>query len=577
MKTGDLLLAVGALTYAAIKVAEKSRPQGVSSGGGPEPIRYGCTDPFAANWDPQALAYGETGVTQDFWDSFNNQVCEYYNDPSFLDVQVGEQVRTGYDWIYAPSNRKDVCWSPEDPKSVLIRAAEVSHDDQFSNLTPCPAGSYLVGVIDSAAVLRAPEGTFEDGPFSASSAFGESLKKPQDGDIYDGMAFFEYLVEQHDPVGDSFSTLATTPLTSQSFQLYYLYNNLAVMKERFGSMSSGRMRFYEPIYGTPWKIGSADTRNFADFDLDKNGVISTLFGMTATETEGPQLLSWPGLENEYENWGSPVLRNIDVNNDNFVSIFEILMYTGHVMGYAISQVAPWMAGSRFFRAWSEEDFGYLGYNGITCSDTEIYSDEDAENLCFNFRKKDIEYLEGLKEGYDDANLAWNVVDPADSILLRDFYLCFRQNLNARECRRALGDKNYDRALGYHFNSNMQYYQNEETSASNELSPLDAEGTNNVSGTSFMNRYFDDVPKTPLTENSQGTPIGPYRYQEFFNTAGDFSSNPPSMPSDYINAWDGQARLSCPASHPYFVRFCQSDFTLEEGLGGEIPLRTNNEV
>ena len=174
-------------------------------GEGPEPSpgpRFGCTDPFASNWYPQAEFYGSESAG--FGQAPASDVCIYprlngYEAEGYtLGRDLANQDENFEVFDYTQSN---VCYQIAGD-SIVVRHWNGNVDpERIHPLSSCHVDEVMIGVMDRNSVLVDVEGTFEDTEVSTSSYLdtGQSVLKPLDGQAFDREYFFEHLRTKTNP------------------------------------------------------------------------------------------------------------------------------------------------------------------------------------------------------------------------------------------------------------------------------------------------------------------------------------------------------------------------------------------
>ena len=524
--------------------------QGPTSGGGGEVngnLRYGCTDPHALNWDPQANAYGLGGQIDSYTENIGLEVCRYFEDKSGID-EFSESYRAGFDLVYDAYNRRDVCWSAEDPDNVVIRWMQNKDLKYATNpITSCHVGEYFIGAIEAGDILAAPVGTFKDSEYSTGDQFDRSLYRPQDGDKFEARLFAEYLTEQHDPTKSKSmrSRLFTSPDNIDYHGVDSIeYFNDDVMLERVRRLQNGDFTTSDFVYGRPFMVGDARIGTFADLDLDGNAIITSLGYSGPNNETGGISISTPIADptetitpSEME---TPLEQAFDLDRDGMLTFWETALAKGLAYNFFLYYnnqigVSPTNA------AWSVEDLGVLKYDGVACSDEdplEVQKDPRSQVLCFPFSDADLTLLSDRKTRFDEEMLWWSIVDEDSGLALANFNRCVASTGGLMlECLERVPRAAH--AIGL---------------IANAIAPntFSESGEPGILATEIINPYFHD------TFGIFSSPV-PWQFL------------PASLPTDYSSDWDGVASKSCPSSHPHFIRFCHTTQTLPEQVGETIEI------
>lgn len=547
-----ILVAVAvAVVVVEVKASEKRVRGGLTSGGGGEVdpnLRFGCTDPHALNWDPRANAFGTGEVIDSFTENVGvgESICQYFPDTSTIDSAVDESYRAGMDVVLDVYNRRDVCWSPNDPDKVVTRYMSQVDPKAINPITACLEGEFFIGAIEAGDILAAPAGTFMDSPHSARDQFGRSLYRPQNGEFYDYELFFDYLTEQHDPTKAKAiqTTLYPTIAAIDAHAVQSIsYFNDDIMRQRVENLRSGDFVTSDQVYGRPFMVGDPRLGTFADFDLDKNGVITSIgpFGTPMNELGLSSFFMNLGQANQW--FQSELMQSVDLDRDGMISFWEASLSKGWG-NYFYRYFTTGMGAANTTPVWSKEDLGVLSYDGVACSSEDYestYSDpERADVLCFPFNDRDLALMEQAKEDFDDDVPWWAVLDAESGQAWADLQRCAVSTGDILRCSET--QPNGLHALGLMLNS------------------LSGTGASQVDGspvaTPLPNTFF---------HNALGT----------FGSNQVFMNNPPSVPQTYDTAWDGVASKSCPSSHPNFIRFCHTTQTLPNKVGETIEIIEND--
>ena len=666
MKTGQaiLLLAICVVAYIELTREETDRV-----GEGPEPSpgpRFGCTDPFASNWYPQAEFYGSE--SSGFGQAMDTQVCTYprlngYEEAGYIfgrDLASQNQHLEVFD--YAQAN---ACYQIAGDQIVVRHWNGNNNPDRIHPLSSCLVDEVMIGVMDRNSILVDVEGTFPDTEHSTSKYLetGTSVLKPKDGQAFDRSYFFEHLVTKTNPgygpgggnipdvwyVSDSMNASATA-----NYLDYFAFFNDQVMEERAEAASKGQFSEYrDNVYGKLWVIGDPKFGNLIDFDFDKNGLIgrgaspSFELGIAQykhigwNEQQGNGLMfqteDSPGIYVDPALHGVPwltspntgevhfpkpdgsvndLLQQSDLDHDGMVSAYELMLLHGAADNTAFD-VKP--------RLWANEDAGILGYDGVTCSESENVYDDDANTACFPFSEMSKRMLieERLRYANDDTGTQWNWLNEPDIYMKSTnawstFSYCGNLELGTGQYddlfMQAILDALPDPSVNipdFVVGILMNQYCIKRASIVNDV-PEDL-----VSSIILGNIPFKWVPHESTTGQWEGTltieiPKGMPHSGEMISAlvvrtlpqqfyAGDYTTQSQflyaapdrvnSMLEDtadgnYIAGFDHPyafkgdqqiAQTSCPASHPNFVRFCQTAYTKPTRIAETIDIEYSEET
>lgn len=458
-----MLLAACAVVY--LELTKEDDQDRVGEGPEPSPgPRFGCTDPFAKNWDPQAERFGQVGSATSINNAMNGQVCTY--DQRFGEVSSAMDIpglprnRAWHftDWVrgggyydhdsYQDSFMGNVCYD-DTTDEVVIRHWDANRDNPKakSPLMACHDGEIMLGVVEqSHLVLDQREGAFEETEYSTGNwaGLGVSVMVPPDGMRFDRTYYFENMYDETNPPDypgagqlPEYTLMwhtGTNPVGPNAYQLITSGNKRTMQKRGIAAADPANNRGYKDnMYGALWRVGDPRIGTLGDFDLDKDGRIAS-----GSQTGSPHenALLWTsmtmmpnfnasGIQNQngifgYSgeeegirwNWSTP--EQWAAGPDEFDEPYV------HLMGFDLDKddrYSFWEAAhvarahstaGRAFgietpgaRVWFPYQYGMLGYDGAACADREEI--DMAQVACFPFSEQSMDMLEVERQRLADTH------------------------------------------------------------------------------------------------------------------------------------------------------------------------------
>ena len=668
---------------------ELTRDDDKRVGEGPEPSpapRFGCTDPFAKNWDSQAEMYGQAGPATSLHNAINGQVCTYAErfgqTHPLMQLIPDSQAWMFTDWVRGGGSFNDmafrdtfmgnVCYD-DSSDEVVIRHWDANRDNPKakSPLMACHDGEIMLGVIEQQhLVLDEREGVFEETSYSTGNwaGLGVSVMVPPDGARFDRTYYFENMYDETNPPGYP----AAGQITEYSLQ-YHSGSNpigpLAAQVTRTNNKRTMRLRgeaasqldqnkdYKDNMYGRLWRVGDPRVGTLGDLDFDKDGRIGSGFTNAASHENALQWLlllnlntyNPSGLQNQTGVYGydgqeeglTLTYTNPEVLEEYGIDEWLTLQMSDLDKDGRLSfwELAHVVLGHSSSRVWFPERYGLLGYDGVACGDRPEH--DLSEVACFPFSEQSMDELESKR---DDLFKEWdwyaantNEVQ-IDRSFMTDISTClyyeeWPENFDEVQFLMLQQGQTYGAwqdssmtEMGYDFCIKLkaQEYGFDPKNIYNalhgdrpytrrlgdevDLSPGGSPGLLSpfhggdwpenpcYSQTRFYTleceRVYVDIPEdsdVPVKGRIEATApesiniLNPgegleflYGGHPFFET---FEGENYNYPHDY-NEDSGDlvlARKSCPASHPYFVRFCSVGDTSDNLVGETIDIAYSEET
>ena len=626
MKGGEILFVLAILAYVVLEGfqrPEKFYIQGEDDGDddAPDAPIVGCTDPFAENWNPQAELYGDPNATSGIVDAMNTMVCQYQSPSIYEEENTVTNIQTGLELITDKMEMRFVCFNPDDPERATVRKFEFKEgvydgsfrDEQMNPDFACFENEYLLGHFYEPWAILANEraGLFEETEYSTGDAFTMSISKVQVNEPYD----FDFLVDNlrfkwNPNDADQMTTFANMPPNAGIYSADADTNARGetfsfgqLMDERRVAINRGEWDYHDPIYGGLMRVGDPSKGNSFDLDIDKNAMISwgqgpgynyfTAFSEINTGIYTTQQDLGFGQDSWEDGYPTtfgirPVIyEQMNFDKSGVTSVWE----------YAIRKGQGFASNSSFILVgnnptWRPQFEGYLGYDGIACENPE--TDESA---CFALSERDKEILEFRKRAFDAKS--------GDYVVRQKNFEVDSQTWQFQLCVARKADEAYDEFYategGNYTEENYHATLYAMQLCREEFGEYPGELGDYFFATSIGN--MNTPVETVATRNlAEGDPVPPAIYEGAINDAtrnleypfprGNFYGSLPgtnffvndydvagteyeptvlgpsfvgSMPLDFGNNWDGVARNSCPASHPEFIRFCQTGRTSDADI------------
>ena len=473
---------------------ELTRDDDKRVGEGPEPSpgpRFGCTAPFAKNWDPQAERYGQEGQAASINQAINGQVCTYAQRvgevSSAMDIPGLDRFRAWHmtDWVRGGGDYSDQAYSDtfmgnacydDSSDEVVIRHWDANRDNPKakSPLMACHDGEIMPGVVEqNHLVLDQREGVFEETEYSTGNwaGLGVSVMVPPDGMRFDRTYYFENMYDETNPPdypGAGQLTEYTlywptgeNPIGPLAYALVQTRNKTTMKKRGEAAANLQENKEYKDnMYGPLWRVGDPRIGTLADLDLDKNGRIGWVPGAT-TGSPHENVLLWTrlvsfddfnpsGLANQngiygYDGtpegvtlgWSTPELLDTLDDGDDVIDQYVHMMQMDLDKDDRVSfwELAHVVKAHASRRVWFPDE-GILGYDGVACADRE---ELDLANVaCFPFSEVSMDSLEVERQRIADTN-PWYQLNTDESELDTAFLT------DVEACMRAGGEwpENYD--------------------------------------------------------------------------------------------------------------------------------------